>query len=145
MWTRKQNRTDRDSRTTGGAPQADILEVRSRLLGEEHPDALSAAEDLAVSYMQDGKFAEAEPQLVEVLAVSRRVQGAEHKATLSIASSLAFAYSHNQDKLAAAEELQAGVLATRRRVWGEGHPATLRAADDLAYYRHKASMRVAFP
>ena len=46
------------------------------MLGTEHPDTLITANNLADTYRQQGRLAEAEALLVEVLAASRRVRGA---------------------------------------------------------------------
>ena len=38
-----------------------VLEVRRRVLGEEHPDTLISMNNLAVLYRDQGKYAQAEP------------------------------------------------------------------------------------
>jgi hypothetical protein len=51
-----------------------VLGVRRRVLGEEHPDTLTSARNLASSLSDQGKYAEAEQINREVLGVERRVQ-----------------------------------------------------------------------
>jgi hypothetical protein len=58
------------------------------VLGEEHPDTLMSASNLATSLANQGKYAEADELLQAMLAVSRRVLGPSHPTTLSAAESL---------------------------------------------------------
>jgi hypothetical protein len=60
-----------------------VLGVRRRVLGEEHPDTLTSADNLASSLWNHGKHAEAERISREVLGVRRRILGEEHPATLT--------------------------------------------------------------
>ena len=66
-----------------------VLAVRKRVLGEEHPNTLTSASNLALTYSQQGKHAEAETLQVAVLAVEKRVLGEEHPDTLTSANNLA--------------------------------------------------------
>ena len=69
--------------------ECDVLAVRKRVLGAEHPDTLFTANKLALSLVRQGKHDEAEKMQREVLAVTKRVLGAEHPDTLRTASNLA--------------------------------------------------------
>jgi hypothetical protein len=60
-----------------------------RVLGEEHPDTLMNASNLASSLYDQGKHAEAVRIQREVLGVERRVLGEEHPSTLMSAKNLA--------------------------------------------------------
>ena len=77
--------------------------MQKRVLGAEHPDTLTSANNLAVSLSNQGKHAEAETILHEVLGVRKRVIGAEHPDTLGTASNLANALD-GQGRLAEAEQ-----------------------------------------
>jgi len=57
--------------------------------GKEHPDTLRAGNNLAATYSNKGKLAEAAALLEEVLATSRRVLGAGHPDTQLAAGNLA--------------------------------------------------------
>ena len=63
--------------------------MQKRVLGDEHPDTLNTAGNLALSCSEQGKYAEAEALQREVLAVQKRVLGAEHPDTLRTAGHLA--------------------------------------------------------
>jgi hypothetical protein len=56
--------------------------------GEEHPETLRSASNLAYSLSGQGKHAEAEEMLQAALEVSRRVLGAGHPSTLAYAENL---------------------------------------------------------
>jgi len=56
----------------------DVLGVTRRVLGEEHPDALTTANNLASSISRQGKYTDAERMEREVLCVMRRVLEEDH-------------------------------------------------------------------
>ena len=66
--------------------QRGVLAVRRRVLGADHPDTLTTANNLAISLSHQGKHAEAEEMLREVLAVQKRMPGADHPDTLTTAN-----------------------------------------------------------
>ena len=108
-----------------------MLGARRRVLGEEHPDTLASANNLAQSISQQGKHTDAERILREVLGVVRRVLGEEHPDTLLTAGNLAWSLS-DQGEHADAERIQREVLGARRRILGEEHPDTLMSSGNLA-------------
>ena len=55
--------------------EREVLAVRQRVLGAEHPGTLTAAGNLAQSLSDQGKYDEAEKMQREVLAVRKRVMG----------------------------------------------------------------------
>ncbi len=55
-----------------------MLGVTRRVLGEEHPDALTTANNLASSISRQGKYTDAERMEREVLCVMRRVLEEDH-------------------------------------------------------------------
>ena len=108
-----------------------MLEVTNRLLGAEHPQTLTSANNLAMSLSNQGKYADAETIQREVLGVTKRVLGAEHPDTLTYANNLALSLL-DQGKYADAETIQREVLGVRKRVLGAEHPDTLTVANNLA-------------
>jgi L-lactate permease len=65
------------------------MEARKRVLGEEHPDTLSAMSSLATTYLNLGQWKDAEDLEVLVMEARKRVLGEENPDTLSTMSSLA--------------------------------------------------------
>jgi len=64
--------------TEGKYPQAEelqsqILGIRRRILGPEHPDTLSTMNNLANTYSTQGKFAQAEALYQQSVEIRRRV------------------------------------------------------------------------
>jgi hypothetical protein len=94
----------------------EVVGVERRVLGEEHPNTLTSAGNLASSLSGQGKYAEAERNQTqrihrEVLDVTRRVLGEEHPHTLMSAGNLAFKLSlAHQGKYAEAERIEREVL-----------------------------------
>ena len=97
----------------------DTLARRRRDLGEDHPDTLAAASNLAVSLRAAGEYQAARELDEDTLARRRRVLGEDHPDTLASAHGLAISL----------------------RAVG-GHPGTLTSASNLAaIVRHPASTR----
>ena len=67
-----------------------VLAARRQVLGVEHPKTLLAAGNLALTYREQGKYAEAVELQEEVLGALKRVMGAEHTNTRDAADILAF-------------------------------------------------------
>ena len=109
----------------------EVLEVMSRVLGEEHPNTLTSKNNLANALEQQGKYQEAEEIYREVLNVRSRVLGEKHPNTLRSKSDLASTFQ-NQRKWQPAEEIHREVLEVRSRVLGEEHPDTLSTMECLA-------------
>jgi serine/threonine protein kinase len=104
---------------------------RSEMLGPEHPDTLTAINELAVVLEAQGKPGEAEPLLRQVLEARRRTQGPGHPHTLMAMGNLAVVL-HDQGKLDEAEPLDRQLMEARRRTQGPEHPDTLLAINNLA-------------
>ena len=107
------------------------VEIRVRLLGEEHPDSLACKSGMARLLRQLGKLDEARFLEEDVLDVRERVLGSEHPDTLAARACLAQTLLL-QGELAAALLLQDTVLASYVRQLGGEHPLTLDAMDGRA-------------
>src|SRR5262249_32190297 len=80
----------------------EALEVRRRVLGEEHPDTVQSMQILATMYRGQGKYAAAETLYGKVLTSRRRLLGKDHPETLNSLTGLG-AVQFAQGKYAAAE------------------------------------------
>jgi eukaryotic-like serine/threonine-protein kinase len=123
-------------RSLGLYPQAEAhlpvaLEIRKRVLGEEHPETLGSKDILATLYSRQGRYAEAETLRLETLEITKRVLGEEHPSTLVSMNNLATLYQ-NQGRYAEAEPLYQQTLEIRKRVLGEEHSETLVSMINLA-------------
>ncbi len=107
------------------------LRLRRSMLGEDHPDTLDSANNLALNLHELGQYEQAR-QLNDDTLTRRRVLGEDHPDTLDSANNLAV----NLDMLGLHEQarhLDDDTLTSRRRVLGEDHPDTLNSASNLAY------------
>ena len=104
------------------------------MLGEDHPDTLISASNLAVDLTSLGEHQAARELDEDTLARRRRVLGEDHPDTLISASNLAASLASLGDHRAA-RELNEDTLARRRRVLGEDHPDTLTSAQLAADLR----------
>jgi tetratricopeptide (TPR) repeat protein len=107
------------------------LELRHARLGDNHPDTLESASNLAVNLCALGQYEEARQLNEDTLTRCRRVLGADHPRTLESAGNLAidrWALGQYEE----ARQLNEDTLTCRRRVLGADHPDTLISAHGLA-------------
>ena len=69
-----------------------VLDMRSKILGVEHPDTITAMAWLAATQWHLGKYIEAEKLVIEVLAVRNRILGVEHLDTIRAMEDLGVTY-----------------------------------------------------
>jgi tetratricopeptide (TPR) repeat protein len=101
--------------------QVQVVQMRKRVLGEEHPDTISAMSNLAITLGDQGQLDQAATMKKEVLAKRKRILGEEHPNTISAMSNLAITLS-DQGQLDEAAAIEKEVLAKRKRIFGEEHP-----------------------
>ncbi len=112
------------------APQTEALDIRRRLLGNDHPGTLTSIVEMGVLFQSQGKLAEAEPYFREAMAGYRRVLGDDHPDTLTSINNTALSL-RAQGKLAEAEPYYREALAGFRRVLGGDHPDTLNSIGNM--------------
>jgi tetratricopeptide repeat protein/TIR domain-containing protein/NB-ARC domain-containing protein len=104
---------------------------RRTRLGEDHPDTLASAGNLALGLTALGEYQQARDLDRDTLDRFRRLLGDDHSDTLTCASNLARDLrtlgQHQQ-----AHDLDRDTVDRRRRVLGEDHPNTLNSANNLA-------------
>ena len=69
------------------------MEKSKHVLGEEHPDTLRSMANIAVTYMHQGQWKEAEALQVMVMEKSKHILGEEHPDTLRSMTNIAVTYS----------------------------------------------------
>lgn len=109
----------------------DLVPLRNKNLGEEHPDSIKSRINLATLLNSNGRPAEAEEQYRSIVTIAGRVLGQEHPDTLKSRNNLANAL-YFQGKYAEAETEHRDVLAIMERVRGPEHPDTLTSRNNLA-------------
>jgi tetratricopeptide (TPR) repeat protein len=120
-----------------------VMETRTRVLGQEHPDTLTSIANLASTFWNQGRWKEAEELNMQVVETMKRVLGQEHPSTLTSMANLASTY-RNQGRWKEAEELEMQVVETRKRVLGQEHPDTLTSMANLAStYRNQGRWKEA--
>ena len=122
---------ERGSFTSARILDEQVLNVRHRLLGEDHPDTLTSKDNLAVTLYTLGDLPAARALHEQVLDARRRVLGKEHPDTLVSMSNLAETLYELRD-FPGARVLHEQVLDARRRLLGEEHPDTLTSMGNFA-------------
>lgn len=109
----------------------------ARPADSDHPDALIVRANLAHTYTETGRAAEALPIQEEVLAARERVLGPDHRDTLWSRMQLAASYAavgRTEEALAIEER----TVPELERVLGADHPLTLTGRSDLAVSYRRA-------
>ncbi|KAG8724092.1 hypothetical protein FRC09_000370, partial [Ceratobasidium sp. 395] len=108
-----------------------VMEGKKEALGDEHPETLSAMNDLANTYWSRGRYKQAETLQVQVLEKHKRVFGDGDPTTLIVMGNLASTYSY-RGLYKEAETLRLQALEGLKRAPGGKHIDTLYALGDLA-------------
>ena len=108
-----------------------VLDMRKKVLGAEHPDTVKSMANLANTYFDQGRWNEAEKLEVQVLDISSKLLSEEHPETLRSMANLASIYL-DQGKWSEAEQLGVQVLDMRKKLLGAEHPDTLISMGNLA-------------
>ena len=109
----------------------------SERLGPDHPQTLTARNNLAKWRGEAGDAAGAATAFESLLADRARVLGPDHPDTLTARNDLAYWRGEAGDPAGAAAALEA-VLTDSERILGPDHPRTLDARNNLAYWRGEA-------
>ncbi|BEL05652.1 hypothetical protein Q0Z83_038430 [Actinoplanes sichuanensis] len=112
---------------------AELLPIRERVQGVEHPDTLDTRHNLARWTGVAGDPVGARDLFTEVLPIRERVLGAEHPDTVTTRYDLAHWIGVAGDPVGA-RDLLAEVLPIRERVLGVEHPETLSTRHNLAHW-----------
>jgi tetratricopeptide (TPR) repeat protein/tRNA A-37 threonylcarbamoyl transferase component Bud32 len=100
-------------------------------LGADHPDRLRSMNNLAASYADLGRHAEALKLFEETLALRKVKLGADHPDTLSSMNNLAITYA-DLGRHTEALKLRRETLALQKAKLGADHPDTLSSMNNLA-------------
>jgi tetratricopeptide (TPR) repeat protein len=121
---------------TRGEPQAALApyehayDVRRAIFGDDHPDTLTSASNLALNLWWLGEYQRARTVDEDTLARRRRILGEDHPDTLTSASQLATDL-YLLGNYPQARELHEQILRRQRRILGDDHPYTLASASQL--------------
>ena len=136
---------DRLNITAAIASHEQNLPAMERVLGADHPDTLTARNNLAAAYQAVGRIDEAVVLYEQNLPDMERVLGADHPNTLKARNNLAADYQE-AGRIYEAIPLHEQNLADRERVLGADHPDTLQARNNLATaYRDAGRVDEAIP
>ena len=109
----------------------DAAEESGRLLGADHPDALSSRNNLAIAYRAAGRLNDAIPLLEETLTTREELLGPNHPHTLTSRNNLASAY-YAAGRINDAIPLFEENLTAQTQILGPNHPHTLTSRNNLA-------------
>ncbi|KAI9874743.1 MAG: hypothetical protein M1830_009336 [Pleopsidium flavum] len=107
-----------------------VVKQKTRILGEEHPSTISAMNNLANTFGNQGRVTEAEAMYIKALTGKEKVLGPDHTSTLNTVSNLGLFYC-NQGKLMEAEVMYQRALTGREKTLGPDHTSTLNTVNNL--------------
>ena len=111
--------------------EVQVMDMRKKLLGAEHPDTLASMENLATTYSKQGRWNEAEQLQVQVMDMRKKLVGEEYPDTLTSMGNLANIYQ-KQGRWIEAEQLGVQVMDMKKKPLGAEHPDTLTSMGNLA-------------
>jgi tetratricopeptide (TPR) repeat protein len=121
------------------------LELRKKLLGEDHPSVATSLNNLAGLYESQGKYEAAEPLFLQSLELRKKLLGEDHPSVATSLNNLAGLYE-SQGKYEAAEPLFLQSLELRKKLLGEDHPDVATSLNNLAYlYKSQGKYEAAEP
>ena len=107
------------------------LEIRRRLLTDNHPDTATSYNNLADNLDEEGKFAVSQPLYEKALEIRRRLLTDDHPDTATSYNDVALNLKV-QGKSAQAQPLYERALEIRRRLFTDEHPDTANSYNNLA-------------
>ena len=107
------------------------LEIRRRVVGEEHPETLTSMYDLAKALNRNGKLRESERMHRRALELRRRVLGEQHPETLMSLSEQG-CILRDMGKLQESEKVLRQALEMQLRILGDQDRGTLHSMWSLA-------------
>jgi len=113
-------------------PAEQLIELRTKLLGPDHPETLMARSWLASSYAAQRRYAEAEKLHTEVMEARARVLGKEHPDTLAAMVNVA-GILNDRRRHEEADKLYRQAVDALRRTVGNDHEMTAAALNNLAF------------
>ncbi|WP_405585048.1 tetratricopeptide repeat protein [Streptomyces sp. NBC_01190] len=114
----------------------EVRALRTRLLGDDHPDTLGSSHELAWVAGCQERWSDAEAQYDRVLADRRRVLGERHRDTLLTRFERAWSIANQQRFDEAKAELEQ-VLRERTALLGATHDRTVGTRHELAWIAAK--------
>ena len=102
-----------------------------KALGPDHPDVAQSLNNLALLYVNQGRYADAEPLYKRSLAINEKALGPDHPDVATSLNNLAVLYA-NQGRYADAEPLYKRSLAIREKALGPDHPDVAVSLNNLA-------------
>jgi CHAT domain-containing protein len=112
-------------------PTARLLEIRKRILGEEHLSYATSLDGLAGLYHRMGEYSRAEPLLLQAREIRKKVMGEAPYYYAQSLNNLALLYD-SMGKYTKAEPLYLQARQIRREVLGEEHPDYAQSLHNLA-------------
>ena len=107
------------------------LEIRRRLLSDDHPETANSYNNVALNLNAQGKYAQAQPLFEKALEINRRLLSDDHPETALSYNNVAFNLSA-QGKYALAQPLLEKALEIHRRLLSDDHPHTALSYNNVA-------------
>jgi len=104
----------------------EVLAVRKRTLGDDHPNTLDSMTNLALQYHEMGRFADALPLGVAAVATARRMFGGDDAEMREALATLGAIYA-SMGMYVEGQPLLQEALNARRRTLGDDHHDTMNS------------------
>jgi tetratricopeptide (TPR) repeat protein len=112
------------------------LEIRKKVLGEEHPDTAHSLNNMGALLDSMGELPAARPYYEKALEINKKVLGEEHPDTAQSLNNMAM-LCFDEDKIKEAAGYMRKALAIYRKVLGDEHPDTKTMISNLKAIEQK--------
>ena len=106
------------------------LDLKKRLLGDDHPNVAASLNNLALLYQSQGLYSEAEALFIQALEMGKRLLGDDHPNVATSLNNLALLYQ-SQGRYSEAEPIYVQALEIAERQLGADHPNTVIFRENL--------------
>ena len=109
----------------------DSMQIRIKLLGEEHPDVSDSLNNIGLLHDMTGNYQKAESLFMQAIMIRKKSLGEDHVRVADCQNNLASCYL-NQGRYEDAKNMYFDVLEAYERLYGEEHIGFATALNNLA-------------
>ncbi len=112
-----------------------LVSLRERVLGMEHPDTATTYNDIGLTFKKQGDYLKALEYYFKAVDIRKKILGKEHPDTATSYNNIGETYRSHKDYPKALEYLQKA-LDIRKKILGKEHPSTATTYNNIGLTYH---------
>ena len=112
-----------------------LVSLRERVLGMEHPDTATTYNDIGLTFKKQGDYLKALEYYFKAVDIRKKILGKEHLDTATSYNNIGETYRSHKDYPKALEYLQKA-LDIRKKILGKEHPSTATTYNNIGLTYH---------